>query len=210
MPKSKLNPQVDLYLVDGCGRCKFYATPKCKVRKWTSELEYLRQIALESGLTEEIKWGVPVYTLDNKNVINISAFKDYSCISFFKGVLLKDSKKLLQKHGENSQSVRTLNFTDTETIVKLSSVIKAYIQEAIELEKKGEKVEFKKNLEPVAEELETKFKESPALKKAFYALTPGRQRGYIIFFSSAKQTETRTSRIEKYTKQILAGKGMQN
>lgn len=202
-----LNPKVDDYLADGCGRCKYYATPQCKVHTWRKELELLRQIALESGLTEELKWSVPVYTLDGKNIVNISAFKEYSCLSFFKGVLLKDPEQLLEKHGESSQSVRTINFTDTQTILAREPILKAYIQEAIALEKEGAKVVFQKNLEPIPEELEQKFAEMPALKAAFYALTPGRQRGYIIFISQPKQSNTRVARIEKCLPKIMNGEG---
>lgn len=200
-----LNPEVDLYLADGCGRCKYYATPDCKVKKWLLELEMLRQIALESGLVEELKWKVPVYTFSGKNVIIVSAFKDYSSIAFIKGALLKDPEKILVKQGEHSQSGRIAKFTDTTTIQQLSAVLKAYILEAIELEKAGEKVEMKKNPEPIPEELENKFAEMPELKKAFFALTPGKQRAYIIHFSQPKQSQTRVSRIENNVQKILNG-----
>ncbi|MBK8346835.1 MAG: YdeI/OmpD-associated family protein [Saprospiraceae bacterium] len=203
-----LNPKVDAYLIDGCGRCAYFATPKCKVHQWKGELEVLRQIVLDSELTEDLKWGVPVYTWQNKNVINISAFRDYSCISFFKGVLLKDPFGLLQKHGESSQSVRTIRFTDTESILQKATIIREYINEAIDLEKNDSKVTFQKNLEPIPDELEQKFSELPAFKHAFYKLTPGKQRGYIIFFSQPKQSETRIARIEKSIQNIMDGIGM--
>jgi len=203
-----LNPKIDLYLSDGCGRCKYHATPRCKVKKWQVELQTLRQIALESELTEDLKWGTPVYTFNDKNVINIVAFKDYCCIGFFKGALLKDTYNLLQKHGESSQSVRTLKFTDTNQIMNILEHIKSYIVEAIELEKSGAKVTFKKNLEPVPEELENIFIELPVFKTAFYALTPGKQRAYIIYFSQPKQSETRISRIEKCKEKIMNGEGL--
>jgi uncharacterized protein YdeI (YjbR/CyaY-like superfamily) len=202
------NPKVDLYLADGCGRCEYYATPKCKVKNWQKELETLRQIVIDCGLTEELKWSVPVYTSQNKNIAVVSAFKEYCSLSFFKGVLLKDQHKLLEQQGESSQSARLIKFTDSKTILKLSPVLKEYILEAVELEKNGQKVTFKKNLEPIPEELEDIFKKLPVLKNAFYSLTPGKQRGYIIYFSQPKQSETRISRIEKCKQKIMNGEGL--
>ncbi len=205
---SSMNPKVDLYLIDGCGRCKYYATPDCKVRTWVDELELLRSIALDTELVEDLKWSVPVYTYHNANVINISAFKDYACVGFFKGALLRDTEQLLTKHGESSQSVRTLKFINKKSILELQPIIKAYISEAIELEKKGEKVVFVKNLEPIPDELAEKFIELPLLQKAFYELTPGRQRGYIIYFSQPKQSKTRFARIDSKMEDIMNGIGM--
>lgn len=203
------NKQVDNYLIDGCGRCKLYATPQCKVNNWKTELNVLRDIILGCGLTEELKWSMPCYTFENKNVLILAAFKDYCSISFFKGALLKDAKKLLSTPGENSQAARLFKFTHLKEIEKISSSIKAYIKEAIELEKQGKKIEFKQSAEDLMiEELETAFKKNAALKKAFYALTPGRQRGYLLFFSQAKQSATRLSRIDKCTAAILKGKGL--
>lgn len=202
------NPKVDHYLIDGCGRCKYYATPKCKVNTWRNELELLRQIVLSCDLTEDLKWSMPVYTLNGKNVLMIAAFKDYYALSFFKGALLKDEHNILAKHGDSSQAFRLFKFTDIKDIVKLKSKIRSYILEAIDLEKKGAKIEFKKTIEKIPEELETKFKQLPAFKKAFYALTPGRQRGYILHFSQAKQAGTRISRIEKQLQNIMNGKGL--
>lgn len=205
---NNLNPKVDLYIADGCGRCKFHATPKCKVRNWRDELETLRQIVLESGLIEELKWGVPVYTLNGKNVVNVSAFKEYACLSFFKGVLINDKHDIFEKHGESSQSVRLIKFTNVEKIEKLKPILADYIKEAITVEESGAKVEFKKNLEPIPEELEQMFGESPELKNAFYALTPGKQRGYIIYFSQPKNSQTRIGRIENKIPNILNGEGI--
>lgn len=203
------NKQVDNYLIDGCGRCKLYATPQCKVNNWKTELKVLRDIILDCGLTEELKWSMPCYTFENKNVLILAAFKDYCSISFFKGALLKDAKKLLSTPGENSQAARLFKFTHLKEIEKISTSIKAYIKEAIELEKQGKKIEFKQSAEDLMiEELETAFKKNAALKKAFYALTPGRQRGYLLFFSQAKQSATRLSRIDKCTAAILKGKGL--
>jgi len=206
--KIELNPQVDKYLMDGCMRCKYGATPLCKVNTWRDELETLRQMVLECGLKEEVKWGVPCYTLEDKNIAVVSAFKDYACLSFFKGVLLKDTHNILSQHGESSQSARLIKFTNTAQIIQQQEILKAYILEAVEIEKSGQKVIFKKNLEPIPDELSQVFEEDPVLKNAFYALTPGRQRGYIIYFSQPKQSQTRVGRIEKYKEQILNGVGL--
>jgi uncharacterized protein YdeI (YjbR/CyaY-like superfamily) len=203
-----MNQTVDNYLIEGCGRCALGGTPECKVHQWTKELELLRMIVLDCGLTEECKWGVPCYTFKGKNVLMISAFKEFCCISFFKGVLLADENKILDKPGENSQAVRLIKFSDIKKIKEIESELKAYIHEAIEVEKAGLKVAFKKNPEPLPEELENKFEEDPMLKSAFEALTPGRQRGYILYFSQPKQSNTRLSRIEKYTSMILNGEGL--
>ncbi len=205
---SKKNPLVDNYLADGCGRCSLYKTAQCKVHTWARELKALRKLLLATGLAEEVKWSQPCYTLDGSTVAMVSAFKDYAFISFFKGSLLKDPKKLLARPGENSQAARQLRFTDTQQIKSLEPVVKAYLHEAIDIEKAGLKVAFKKEPEPISEELQAAFKDDPALKKAFLALTPGRQRGYILHFNQAKQSQTRTARIEKQKKNILAGKGL--
>jgi uncharacterized protein YdeI (YjbR/CyaY-like superfamily) len=203
-----MNPAVDKYLIEGCMRCKYGGTPQCKVHDWIEQLEALRHIVLDCGLVEEIKWGVPCYTSGGKNIVVVSAFKEYASLSFFKGVLMQDTHKLFTKHGESSQSARLIRFTDTAQIIQLQDILKAYIEEAVTIEQSGGKVEFKKNLEPVPEELLQTFEENPELKKAFYNLTPGRQRGYIIFFSQPKQSQTRFSRIAKYKEMIMAGIGL--
>jgi len=203
-----MNKSVDNYLAEGCGRCPLGGTPDCKVLTWTSELELLRRLVLDCGLTEETKWGVPCYTFQNKNILLVSAFKEYCCISFFKGSLLSDEKGLLVKSGPNSQAVRLFKFTNIDEIVEIENEIKAYIFEAIEVEKAGLKVEYNKKPEPIPIELETKFEEDPVLKTAFEALTPGRQRAYIIHFSQPKQSKTRISRIEKCEPMILSGIGL--
>lgn len=203
-----MNKTVDNYLVEGCGRCPLGSTPDCKVNKWVPELELLRMIVLDCGLTEESKWGVPCYTFKNSNVLIVSAFKNHCAISFFKGSLLSDTKKILEKPGENSQAARLIKFKNTERIRGIETDIKAYIYEAVEVEKAGLKVKFKKNNEPIPEELEKKFIEDPILKTAFESLTPGRRRGYIIFFSAPKQSRTRESRIEKSIGKILNGEGL--
>ena len=167
----------------------------------------LRKIVMDTGLTETIKWGVPVYMLQGKNVITLNALKDSANIGFFKGALLNDTKQLLQQQG-NIQSARIIRFYNTSEIVKLKAVLKSYILEAIAIEESGRKVVTKKNPEPIPTELLDAFEDDPALKTAFYKLTPGRQRGYIIHISSAKKSQTRTSRIGKYRNQILKGFGM--
>jgi uncharacterized protein YdeI (YjbR/CyaY-like superfamily) len=202
-----MNPKVDTYLAEGCMRCKFGGTPQCKVHNWQEELVRLRHIVLECGLTEEVKWGVPCYTFEGKNVVVVSAFKEYACLSFFKGVLLKDTHHLLASHGQSSQSARLIKFTHPDQITTKEEILKAYIIEAIALEKSGAKVEFKKNPEPMPKELLQKFEEYPALQKAFFDLTPGRQRGYILYFSQPKQSLTRLGRIEKCMEKIFRGEG---
>ncbi|MCB0431327.1 MAG: YdeI/OmpD-associated family protein [Flavobacteriales bacterium] len=201
------NPEVDAYLAEGCGRCPLGGTADCKVHTWPGELKLLRKIVLDCGLTEERKWGIPCYTFQQHNVAIVSAFKEYAALSFFKGALLQDEHKLLTMPGENTQSARVIRFTDVKQIAKLEPVLKAYIHEAIEVEKAGLKVDFKKEPEPIPEELQNKFAENPDLTTAFYALTPGRQRGYILHFSQPKQSKTRESRIEKCMPKIMAGKG---
>jgi uncharacterized protein YdeI (YjbR/CyaY-like superfamily) len=203
-----MNPQVDTYLIEGCGRCDLYRTPQCKVHNWPQELAYLRRIVLECGLTEEYKWSQPCYTFQGNNVLIVTAFKDYATISFFKGSLLKDPENHLVKPGESSQAARQLRFTDTKQIEAIEPVIKAFIFEAIKVEKAGLKVEFKKDLEPMPEELEQILAVDEELKTAFEALTPGRQRGYILYFSKPKQAKTRISRIEKCIPKILNGEGL--
>lgn len=203
------NPAVDAYFSEGCGRCPLGGTPECKVHNWQEELRQLRMIVLDCGLTEELKWKVPCYTFGKKNVAILAAFKDYCAISFFKGALMKDEQGILEKPGDNTQAVRLIRFTNVHQVLKMEPVVRAYIKEAIDLEKSGKKVGFKKELEPMPEELERTLEEDPAFRSAFEALTPGRQRGYILYFSSARQSATRQSRIEKYREQIFKGKGLQ-
>lgn len=198
---------VEEYFINGCGRCDFFATPKCKVRPWNKELLALREMIQTTGLEETVKWGVPCYTADKKNILILSALKEYCSISFFKGVLISDTKNLLVKPGENSQSAMLLKFTALQDIQDKRDDILSYIQQAIEIEKQGKKVTFQKNPEPIPEELTKKFKANPELKKSFEALTPGRQRGYILYFSQPKQSKTREQRIEKCIPNILAGRG---
>ncbi|WP_149304485.1 YdeI/OmpD-associated family protein [Pareuzebyella sediminis] len=203
-----MNKSVDNYFKEGCGRCPLGGTPECKVHTWTSELELLRKIVLTCGLTEESKWGVPCYTFQNKNILMVSALKEYCSIGFFKGSLLSDDKNLLVKPGPNSQAVRLFKFKSSNEIITIEDDIRAYIFESIEVEKAGLKIQFKKNPEPIPEEFDAKLEKDPILKTAFEALTPGRQRGYILYFSQPKQSKTRISRIEKCEPMILSGIGL--
>lgn len=203
-----MNESVNEYLKVGCGRCALVGTPECKVHLWTDQLELLRDILRSTPLKEEVKWGVPCYTIEGKNVIMLSAFKDYCCLSFFKGALLEDPNQSLDKPGPNSQASRLLKFTSTSQVRNQEKEIRSFIYQAIEAEKAGLKVQFKAkdNLE-YPEELISKFSEHPNLKTAFEALTPGRKRGYILHFSQPKQSKTRVSRIEKCLPKIMEGKG---
>jgi uncharacterized protein YdeI (YjbR/CyaY-like superfamily) len=177
--------------------------------KWQPEIKQLRLLLLDCGLTEEFKWRNPCYTFQGNNVAIIGSFKEYCTLSFFKGTLLQDGNGILSKPGENSQAVRFFKFTNLQEIIEQQSIIKAYIYEAIEIEKAGLKVIFKSNKElELVEELQVALDKSPALKTAFQALTPGRQRAYNLHFSEAKQSKTRETRIEKYTPRILTGKGI--
>ncbi|MCH7409442.1 DUF1801 domain-containing protein [Belliella sp. DSM 111904] len=203
----KINPLVDKYLIDGCMRCKYGGTAQCKVLKWTNELETLRQLALETGLREEIKWGVPVYTHEGKNIITVNALKDTANIGFYKGAILKDEAQILEQQG-NIQAARIVKFTNVAEIEKVKPKLKTYILEAIKLEREGKKVETVKNPEPIPEELSQAFEEDELFKNAFKSLTLGRQRGYIIHFSQPKQSATRMSRIQKFKTQILEGIGL--
>jgi uncharacterized protein YdeI (YjbR/CyaY-like superfamily) len=180
-----------------------------KAKNWQEELERLRLIILDCELTEELKWGVPCYTLNDKNVVLIHAFKAYCAILFFKGSLLNNGEGMLIQQTENVQSARQLRLTSLMQIVEMEATLKAYIHEAIEIEKAGLKVELKQTTEfNMPDEFKHKLDTIPALKTAFEALTPGRQRGYLLHFSSAKQSATREARVEKYMPQILDGKGL--
>ena len=203
-----MNTSPDQYFIGGCGRCSLGGTPECKVHAWAHELALLRSILQNTELSEECKWGVPCYTLNGKNVLILSAFKKYCCISFLKGALLRDDKNLLTKQGEHSQSGRLVKITSVDQVATLEHDIINLINQAIANEKAGLKVESVPNPEPVPMELQAILNDDPMFREAFYNLTPGRQRGYIIHFSQPKQSKTRTARIEKYTLQILNGEGM--
>lgn len=179
-----------------------------KAKKWRQEFEILREIILSCGLSEDVKWGQPCYTHQQGNVVLIHGFKDYCALLFFKGALLDDSEGILVQQTENVQAARQIRFVNAEEILAQKSLLKAYVNNAIAIEKAGLKVDFKKEPEPVPEELQHKFNEIPSLKAAFAALTPGRQRAYILYFAAAKQSKTRISRIEKYLPDILEGRGM--
>ncbi|MEZ4800033.1 MAG: DUF1801 domain-containing protein [Flavobacteriales bacterium] len=200
---------VDEYLLDGCMRCKFGGTPECKVHTWAEELRFLRSLVLQCNLQEEIKWSMPCYTVNGKNVLMIFAFKDNCALSFFKGALLSDPKKLLEKAGENTQASRMVRITNMKDLNKNAAAIKALILEAIDVEKTGKKVESKGPVPIVInDQLKQRFKENPGLKKAFEALTPGKQRAYTIHFNEPKQDATKLARIDKFTPQILRGEGL--
>lgn len=204
-----MNPGVDHYLAEGCGRCPLGGTPQCKVHTWPAVLATLRTILLASELTEEVKWKVPCYTVQGSNVLILSAFKEYCSVSFFKGALLTDPHQILEKPGENSQAARLLRFTDVQQVVALEPIIKAYIAEAIAVEKAALTVAFKTTAEfDIPEELVDQFDADPDFRAAFESLTPGRQRGYLLHFAAPKQAKTRAARIEKYRAQILAGNGL--
>jgi uncharacterized protein YdeI (YjbR/CyaY-like superfamily) len=180
-----------------------------KAKKWREEFEKLRKIILDCGLTEELKWGWPCYTFQKSNVVLIHGFKGYCALLFFKGVLLKDSNRILIQQTENVQAARQLRFTNVREIERMKTILKTYIKDAIEVEKAGLKVDYKKTSEfKIPEEFQNKLNKNPALKTAFEALTPGRQRGYIFYFSQPKQSNTRASRVEKCLPQILDGKGL--
>ena len=195
MAASDMNPKVDAILG--------------KAEKWQEEFTKLRRIALSCPLTEELKWGQPCYSPEGANVVLIHGFKEYCALLFFKGALLKDANGILVRQTENVQSARQIRFTSVKEITKLEPVLKAYIREAIEVEKAGMEVEFKKTSEfTVPEEFEKTLKGNVNLKKAFEALTPGRQRAYLLHFAGAKQSKTREARIEKCVPLILSGKGL--
>lgn len=190
-----MNPKVDFYFN--------------KAKKWKEEQEQLRMIALDCQLAEELKWGVPCYTFQNNNIVLIHAFKEYCALLFFKGVLLNDEKGILIQQTQNTQSARQIRFSDVREIVELKSMLKAYIYEAIEVEKSGLEVIFKPKEEfVIPHEFQSKLDTIPALKAAFDALTPGRQKAYLLHFSAAKQPKNREARVEKYIPQILSGKGL--
>jgi uncharacterized protein YdeI (YjbR/CyaY-like superfamily) len=180
-----------------------------KAGKWQEAYEQLRMLILDCGLTEELKWGHPCYAYQKKNVVLMHGFKEYCALLFMKGALLKDPKGILIQQTENVQMARQVRFTSTREIIRLAPTLKAYIKEAIQLEKSGVKMSLKKTRDfPVAEEFQKKLDKIPALKTAFESLTPGRQRGYLLYFSSAKQSKTREERVEKYIPKILKGKGI--
>lgn|SRR5690606_1552555 len=180
-----------------------------KDSQWKKEYAKLRQLCLDSGLTEELKWGVPCYTWKEKNVVLIHGFKEYCALLFHKGVLLDDPENLLIQQTENVQSARQMRFTRLKDIVDMEDVIKKYLGKAIEVEKSGQTVELKKTKEyAVPEEFQSRLDENPSLKDSFNSLTPGRQRGYLLYFSSAKRSQTREARVEKYIPKIMDGLGL--
>lgn len=190
-----MNPKVDWFFA--------------KDTQWQKEYEKLRNIILDCGLIEELKWGCPCYTFESTNIVLIHGFKEYCALLFFKGALLSDPNGILIQQTKNVQSARQIRFTNVREIVKMEKILKAYVYEAIEVERAGLKVKLKNTSEfKVPEEFQKRLDKNSALKKAFDALTPGRQRAYIFYFSQAKQSKTREARVEKYLKQILNGKGL--
>jgi len=195
MASSEPNPKTDWFFV--------------KDTKWQKEYEKLRKIILSCGLSEELKWGCPCYTFENNNIVLMHGFKEYCALLFFKGALLADPDGILIQQTENVQSARQLRFTSVQQVVKAERIVKAYVYEAIEVERAGLHVKYKKTKDfKIPDEFQTKLDKMPSLKTAFNALTPGRQRAYIFHFSQPKQSKTRTARVEKYLKQILNGKGL--
>ncbi len=193
--EGKRNPKVDAYL--------------SRAKKWREEFEKLRMIVLACGLTEDLKWGCPCYTFQESNIVLIHGFKDYCALLFFKGALLKDAEGILIQQTKNVQAARQIRFTSVRDIVKMKTILKAYIEEAVRVERNGLKVNFKKSSEfKTPEEFQNRLDKNPTLKTAFEALTPGRQRAYILYFSQPKQSKTRESRVEKCMQQILTGKGL--
>jgi uncharacterized protein YdeI (YjbR/CyaY-like superfamily) len=192
---NSMNPKVDFYFT--------------KATKWQEEIKKLRKIVLDCGLNEELKWGCPCYTFRESNIVLIHTFKEYCALLFMKGALLNDANNILIQQTENVQAARQVRFTSVQEIVEMEAILKAYIYEAIEVEKAGLKVDLKKTTEfTIAEEFQKKLDEIPALKTAFDALTPGRQRAYMLHFSAPKQSKTRESRVEKSMQMILNGKGL--
>jgi uncharacterized protein YdeI (YjbR/CyaY-like superfamily) len=195
MTKNGMNAKVDWYFT--------------KAKHWKEESEKLRTIILDCGLTEELRWGKPCYTFQNANIVLIHGFKEYCALLFMKGALLKDPKGILIQQTENVQAARQIRFTNVREIVEMEPILKAYIKEAIEVEKAGLEVKYKKTSDfRMPEEFQKRLDKIPALKRAFAALTPGRQRGYLFYFSGAKQSKTREARVEKWMPHILKGKGL--
>jgi uncharacterized protein YdeI (YjbR/CyaY-like superfamily) len=192
---NRMNPKVDAFIG--------------KAKKWQEELRKLRMIVLDCQLTEELKWGQPCYTFQKSNIVIISGFKEYCALNFFKGALLDDANGILIRPGEHTQAGRQIRFTSVQEIVEMEPILKAYLYEAIEVEKAGLKVNYKETSDYVIpEELQSKLDEIPALRTAFDGLTPGRQRAYLLYFSAPKQSKTRASRVDKYMQHILNGKGL--
>ena len=192
---NRTNPKVEFYFA--------------KAKKWQDEITKLRTIILDCGLTEELKWGTPCYTVQESNIVLIHTFKEYCALLFFKGALLKDADGILIQQTKNVQAARQIRFTNVREIVQMEPILKAYIREAIEVEKAGLKVKLKKTSDfAIPEEFQTKLDASPALKKAFGALTPGRQRAYLFHFAAPKLSKTREARVAKSMPQILKGKGL--
>jgi uncharacterized protein YdeI (YjbR/CyaY-like superfamily) len=201
------NTSVDSYLEDGCGRCELYQTPQCKVLQWLGPLRALRGIVLASGLTEEMKWGSPSYTLDDELVLMLGSYKDCCFISFMRGAILDDPDTVLEKVGPNTHSARMFKFTSSEQVQAQGALIARFVDDCIALHRAGTKVPPRASKEPMPVELQDMLDANPDVAEAYWALTPGRQRSYILHVSGAKQSKTRQSRAEASTEKIMAGKG---
>lgn len=201
------NTSFESYLAEGCGRCDQFQTPNCKVHLWTDSLVALRALALGAGLVEAMKWGMPTYTHEGKNVAMVIAFRDHAALSFFKGTLVPDPTGLLETAGENSKSAMQVRFRSAAEVHARADALRALLAAAIEVERAGLKVDFNANREPVPEELQAALDATPGAQAAFDALTPGRQRSHILQVSGAKQVATRRARAEKCLEKILLGKG---
>ena len=205
-----LTRDISTYFSQGCGRCKLTGTPECKVQTWRAELIIMRRFLLDCGLTEEVKWGSPCYTIQGKNIVMLGAFKEKAILSFLKGALIRDEAGILEWPGENSQSAKVFKIKNIAQFHKYQDLLKAYVFEAMEPEKSGVKVPMRNSntTQEYPLELVSVFEELPAFKLSFEALTPGRRRAYLMYFNSAKQAKTKEDRIEKCRPLIEAGKGL--
>lgn len=201
-------PNVDHYFIDGCGRCERYATDRCSARVWSPLLQALRELMWHTELKEELKWSAPCYTYNGKNVAMIGAFKDNCVLSFFKGGLIEEDRGILQKAGEMTVESRLVRLRSVDDVERYRDDLLYFVQKAIEIEQSGKKMDKSAITMELPVEMKERFAEDKELERAFYALTPGRQRGYIMHIASAKNSSTRISRLEKYAPNIMRGKGM--
>lgn len=198
---------VDDYLAEGCGRCDLYRTPGCKVHRWQDSLVALRAEVLAAGLEEHLKWGCPCYTVDGKNVLMVTAYKEFACVSFFAGALLRDDEGRLESPGPNSQAARLFKFRSAAEVEARRAQLRGFIEQAAALSRAGARVQFARTADPEPEELTALLDGDPGLRAAFDALTPGRQRSHVIYVSGAKQSASRQARADRCVPKILAGKG---
>jgi len=209
MRTKRFHHTVDDYLLNGCMRCALGATPDCKVLRWTEELTTFRAMALQAGLEEDIKWGMPCYSVDGGNVLIVAAFKDYCAVTFFKGVLLKDPAEILELAGPNSHASRVVRCTNMDQVRAKAEALQALMVQAVEVQRSGATVDdVPRAVTEMPEELERRLDTDPELAAAFFAMTPGRQRSHMLFIGDAKQTQTRETRVDKSVPMILAGRGI--